>query len=74
MFNSALGRIFGVEKYAKALLKIVKERDIELNFFHNLVEVKADTKEAVFEILSSDVGEDKVKEYETFKVCNLYQT
>lgn len=63
LFNTALGKIFGVDKYAKSLSKIIKERDIDVNFFHNLVEVKADTKEAVFEILGKPE-----KEYKTFQV------
>lgn len=64
MFNSALGRIFGVKKYADALTKIINERDIKVNFFRNLVEVDAVSKEAVFEVLD---GSDE-KKYEHYKV------
>ena len=66
MYNSSLGVIFGVEKYAEALKKIVKERDIQLNLLHELIEVKPDTKEAVFRILNQPEGTNK-----TFKVLSF---
>lgn len=49
IFASAGPRIFGVAKYAEVLSKIVKERGIETLFTHNLVEVKGDSKKAVFQ-------------------------
>ena len=55
MYNSALGVIFGVKKYADSLHKVVAERDIQLNFKRNLVEVKE--KEAVFEVLEEGRSE-----------------
>ena len=52
MYNSSLGVIFGVKKYADSLWKyVINERGMNVNFRHNLVEVKAETKEAVFELL-----------------------
>nr|CAB3266551.1 sulfide:quinone oxidoreductase, mitochondrial [Phallusia mammillata] len=53
MFNTSGPAIFAVKKYAEALMKVVEEKDITLNFGLNLVEVKPDTKEAVFEKMSS---------------------
>lgn len=50
-FHTSLGVIFGVKKYADALWKVVQERDINVNLRSNLVEVKADSREAVFENL-----------------------
>ena len=35
------------------------DRKIMVNFRHNLVEVKHDTREAVFELLDSEKGETK---------------
>ncbi|XP_053573422.1 sulfide:quinone oxidoreductase, mitochondrial isoform X2 [Bombina bombina] len=67
IFNTSLGAIFGVKKYADALLEIIKERNIELNFKHNLIEVRADKNEAVFENLDKP-GETKVLEYEMLHV------
>lgn len=63
MFNTSLGAIFGVKKYADALEKVVKKRNIAVNFRHELVEVKPDTKEAVFRLLDDPAGKTK-----TFKV------
>ena len=48
MFNSPLPGIFGVQKYAKILMEVCKERGIEVNLKTNLVEIKPKTKEAVF--------------------------
>ncbi len=47
MYNTALGVIFGVKKYANSLLKVVAERDIKLNFQRKCVEVTKN--EAIFE-------------------------
>ncbi|XP_077291460.1 sulfide quinone oxidoreductase isoform X2 [Arctopsyche grandis] len=52
-YNSSLGVIFGVKKYADALWKIVKKRDINVNLRRNLIEVKPDTSEAVFQNLDN---------------------
>ncbi|XP_056428186.1 sulfide:quinone oxidoreductase, mitochondrial isoform X2 [Hyla sarda] len=67
IFNTSLGVIFGVKKYADALLKIIEERNIQVNFRHNLIEVRADKQEAVFENLDNP-GETKVYEYEMLHV------
>ncbi len=58
--------IFGVPKYRKALEKIVEERDIRCEFKQDLVEIRADAKEAVFRHLES--GEETVKSYEMIHV------
>ncbi|KAM4747166.1 sulfide:quinone oxidoreductase, mitochondrial [Rhinophrynus dorsalis] len=67
IFNTSLGVIFGVKKYADALMQIIKERDIEVNFRHSLIEVRADKQEAVFENLDNP-GETKVLQYEMLHV------
>ena len=61
MYNTALGVIFGVKKYADALMKVVGERDIKVNFQRKLLEVTKD--EAIFE----NTVEETV---ETYKVCD----
>ncbi|KAI1289946.1 Sulfide:quinone oxidoreductase, mitochondrial [Halotydeus destructor] len=53
MFYSALGGIFGVPKYAKVLDEICNERNLTRKFRQNLVEVKPETKEAIFENLDT---------------------
>lgn len=52
-FHSSLAVLFGVKKYADALWKIVQQRGININLRHNLIEVKPDSKEAVFEHLDT---------------------
>lgn len=61
LFMSAGTTIFGVDKYRPVLQNIVETRDIETHFYHNLVEVRSDTKEAVFE--RADTGETAVVPY-----------
>nr|XP_056721770.1 sulfide:quinone oxidoreductase, mitochondrial [Euleptes europaea] len=62
IFNTALSAIFGVQKYADALLEIIKSRNITVNYRHNLIEVQADKREAVFENLDKP-GATEVYQY-----------
>ena len=64
MYNTALGVIFGVKKYADELLKVVERKDIQINFKRNMVEVDAVNRQAVFEVLEED-------RTETFPVSTL---
>ena len=65
MYNTSLPVLFGVKKYADALWEIVKARELTVNLRHNLIEVRADKQEAVFENL------DKPGETKVFKVLHL---
>ncbi len=47
-------RIFGVEKYRRALEKLVEKRKIDLRAHHNLVEIRPGSREAVFHKLDED--------------------
>uniref|UniRef100_A0A4W4GCG6 Sulfide:quinone oxidoreductase, mitochondrial n=1 Tax=Electrophorus electricus TaxID=8005 RepID=A0A4W4GCG6_ELEEL len=67
IYNTSLPVLFGVKKYADALWEIVKSRHIDVNLRHNLIEVRADRREAVFEDLDRP-GESKVFEYEMLHV------
>ncbi|NXR99073.1 SQOR protein, partial [Oxylabes madagascariensis] len=67
MFNTSLGAIFGVKKYADALLEVIKDRDLAVNYKRNLIEVRADKQEAVFENLDKP-GETEVHQYEMLHV------
>ncbi|KAM6961005.1 sulfide:quinone oxidoreductase, mitochondrial [Aplochiton taeniatus] len=67
VYNTSLPVLFGVKKYADALWDIVKSRDIQVNLRHNLIEVRADKQEAVFENLDKP-GENKVFKYEMLHV------
>ncbi|OWF51728.1 sulfide:quinone oxidoreductase, mitochondrial-like [Mizuhopecten yessoensis] len=68
LFNTALGVIFGVKKYAESLQKVIDSRNIKVNYKRNLVEVRASEREAVFENL------DKPGEMEVFKYDMLHVT
>ena len=48
--------IFGVKEFAATLSKIVSERNIRVRYFHKLVEIRPDTKEAVYEITDANSG------------------
>lgn len=49
-FYSGGGIIFGVPKYAATLNKVIERYGIKTHFKHNLVEIKADEKVAVFDV------------------------
>jgi sulfide:quinone oxidoreductase len=66
IYMSAAAAIFGVKKYAKTLNKVVARKGIETVFRHDLVEVRAASKEAVFRGLDS--GEERVVKYELLHV------
>ncbi|NWV69445.1 SQOR protein, partial [Malurus elegans] len=67
MFNTSLGAIFAVKKYADALLEIIKDRNLTVNYKRNLIEVRADKQEAVFENLDKP-GVTEVYQYEMLHV------
>lgn len=67
MFNTSLGVIFGVKKYADALLEVIKERNLAVNYKHNLIEVRADKQEAVFENLDKP-GVTEVYQVRSFQI------
>jgi len=48
-FNTAGVSMFAVKKYSDALDQMAKNRNIVQNYKHNLIEIKGDAKEAVFE-------------------------
>lgn len=53
MFAAAVDRIFAVPRYADILEKVVERKNIVTQYRHNLIEVKADSKVAVFEHLDT---------------------
>ncbi|XP_070178652.1 sulfide:quinone oxidoreductase, mitochondrial-like [Littorina saxatilis] len=63
LYNTSQSVIFGVEKYAATLRNIVQQRHIKVNYRHNLVEVKPDSREAVFQLLDSEKGETTTFSY-----------
>ncbi|XP_014223322.1 sulfide:quinone oxidoreductase, mitochondrial isoform X1 [Trichogramma pretiosum] len=61
VYNTSLPVIFGVKKYADALWDVCKRRSINVNLRSNLIEIRPDRKEAVFEDLDNS---DKKSTYE----------
>lgn len=58
-FCSAVGAIFPVPGYAAPLMEVVARRGIDLKFKHNLKAIRADKKEAVFDV-TTDEGVQEV--------------
>lgn len=51
VYNTALPVIFGVKKYADALWKVCEGRQIKVHLSTNLIEIRPDKCEAVFQNL-----------------------
>jgi sulfide:quinone oxidoreductase len=66
VFASASPTIFQVPKYAQELDRIIKRREIETRFQHNLIEVRPRTHEAVF--LRLDTQQEAVFRYDLLHV------
>ncbi|XP_074140890.1 sulfide:quinone oxidoreductase, mitochondrial [Sminthopsis crassicaudata] len=67
IFNTSLGAIFGVKKYADALQEVIKDRNINVNYRQNLIEVLPEKQEAVFEDLDNP-GKTNTISYEMLHV------
>lgn len=65
-FTAAGPRIFAVEKYAKTLQDVVKRKQIDTKFRHNLIEIRAAAKEAVYRHM--DTNEEIVLNYDMIHV------
>jgi sulfide:quinone oxidoreductase len=50
-------KLLGVPEINKTLERIVKERNIDMRFYHNLVEIRAERKEAVFDVRDRTTGD-----------------
>ncbi|GAB4530938.1 MAG: FAD/NAD(P)-binding oxidoreductase [Pleurocapsa sp.] len=68
IYCTAGGGIFGVAAYAKPLMEIVDRKDIDLKVKHNLIEIKADTKEAIFEVTGDNGSETVAISYDMIHV------
>jgi sulfide:quinone oxidoreductase len=66
IYASAGKAIFGVKKYALALQQVVARKDIEPRYKHNLIEIRSQAKEAVFEHL--ETGEKVVLPFDMIHV------
>lgn len=76
IYNTSLGVIFGVKKYADALWKVCEKRDIKVNLRTNLIQIQPDKRRAVFENLDNP---DLKTTFEvclvntTFKICYFHK-
>ncbi|MDJ0746810.1 MAG: FAD/NAD(P)-binding oxidoreductase [Xenococcaceae cyanobacterium MO_167.B27] len=68
LYCTAGGGIFGVPAYAKPLMEIVQRKDIQLKTLHNLKAIKADTKEAIFDVTTDNTVEEVVIKYDMIHV------
>lgn len=59
MYCAAAAKIFAVDAYANSLMKVVERKEIVLKFKHNLKEIKAENKEAIFAV-TTEVGVEEV--------------
>jgi sulfide:quinone oxidoreductase len=66
IYASATAGIFGIPKYAEALNEVVADRNIQTQFAKNLVEVRPQSREAVFEDVNG--GEGLVLKYDMMHV------
>ncbi|KAJ2722232.1 hypothetical protein GGI07_003439 [Coemansia sp. Benny D115] len=69
-YYTALGKIFAVDKYAQAMHKVANSRGINVNLFHDLVEVDGPNKKATFKVLGEGpkAGETLTVPYEFLHV------
>lgn len=65
-FGSAKPRIFPVDKYALQLEKIIADRNIETMFEHQLMELRPNSREAIFRDLKSN--NDVIQKYDMIHV------
>ncbi|KAG2205618.1 hypothetical protein INT46_003445 [Mucor plumbeus] len=48
IYNTSAGKIFGVDHYGRVLQQLANERNINVNFQHELIEINADNHQAIF--------------------------
>lgn len=66
IFATGGEKLFAIPKYAATLERIVADRDIELRVHQELIEVRPETREAVFE--NSETGEPTTLHYDMLHV------
>lgn len=67
-FVSGGSVIFGVEKYARSLMQLVKEYDIHLHFKHDLISIDGEKKTATFKIMDGWGGQTVTKHFDVIHV------
>ncbi len=64
LYCTATPGIFGVPAYAKPLMEIVERKNITLKPKHNLKAIKADSKEAIFDVTTDEAVEEVTIKYD----------
>lgn len=54
IFAVAMPRIFAVDRYAKTLEAATERRNMSVQLKHDMIEIRPDAKEAVFQVMGSD--------------------
>uniref|UniRef100_A0A2P2HYF4 Sulfide:quinone oxidoreductase, mitochondrial n=1 Tax=Hirondellea gigas TaxID=1518452 RepID=A0A2P2HYF4_9CRUS len=67
IYNTSLGVLFGIKKYADSLWKVVESRGMTVNTRRNLVEVHGASKQALFQNLD-DPSDTTLTDYEMLHV------
>lgn len=67
MYNLATPKIFGVQYFAEEMVNMCDQRDIVVNYETNLVEVRPESKDAIFEDM-------KTKELKRYSVSSVFCT
>jgi sulfide:quinone oxidoreductase len=68
IYANAAGKMFGVPTYCKPLEEIVARKNIEVKYFHNLIEIQPETKEATFRVINEGVTEEVKLKYDLIHV------
>ncbi len=66
IFAVAMPRIFAVDRYARTLEAAVKRRAMDVQLNHDLIEIRPESKEAIFQVLESE--ERKTIKYDMIHV------
>jgi sulfide:quinone oxidoreductase len=64
MFCTATPTMFAVPEYSAVLDQVVARRGIDVRFKHNLVEIRPETQEAVFDVVTDDGTHQEVIHYD----------
>jgi sulfide:quinone oxidoreductase len=57
IYGSGLAAIYGVKEYAAVLDRVIQRYGIDARFNHELVEIRAEKKEAIFQVKSDPAGQ-----------------
>lgn len=68
LYCTAGGGIFGVPAYAKPLMEIVRRKQIDLKIKHDLKEIQADVKQAIFDVTTDEGVTQVAIDYEMIHV------